>query len=104
MKLLELKKNVKRNLKLIFINSKVIKDNNKINDKKMRDIADQLKTDLPGCGFALLAFDIHNNETCANYVSNVEDDYMIHALEMQLNILKNKKSAKIISVLKSGSN
>lgn len=104
MKLLALKNNVKRNLKLIFINKKVVKANNKLNDQKMRDIADQLKVELPGCGFALLTFDIQNNETCANYVSNIEDDFMIRALETQLNILKNKRSAIITAELKSGSN
>jgi hypothetical protein len=104
MKLIALKNNVKKNLKLIFINSKVVKANNKLSDQKMRDIADQLKSELPGCGFALLAFDVQNNETCANYVSNIEDEFMIQALEVQLNILKSKRASIITPALKSGSN
>jgi len=104
MKLLALKNNVKRNLKLIFINSKVIEANNKINDQKMRDVAAQLKAEMPDCGFALLAFNIQDNQTHANYVSNIEDDFMIKALEVQLNLLKSKRSAAVANALRSGSN
>ena len=90
MTLVALRQKVKRNLELIFINTKVIKAKN-INNQKMLEIADGLRNELPGCGFALLAFDIENNETCSNYVSNVDDEFMINALEMQLSILKSKK-------------
>jgi len=94
MTLVALRHTVKRNLKLIFINAKV--KANKINDKKMLKVADHLKSELPECGFALLAFSIENNETCSNYVSNVDDEFMIKALEMQLNILKARKNGPII--------
>ena len=62
----------------------------------MLEVAECLKTELPGCGFALLAFSIENNETNSNYVSNVDDEFMIKALEMQLAVLKNRKIAPAI--------
>jgi hypothetical protein len=91
MTLVALTQKVKRNLELIFVNTNMIKAK-KINNQKMLEIANSLRAELPGCGFAVLAFNIENNETCSNYVSNVEDEFMINALEMQLTILKNKKA------------
>jgi hypothetical protein len=68
MTLVALTQKVKRNLELIFINTNMIKAK-KINNQKMLEIANNLRAELP---------------------SNVEDEFMINALEMQLTILKNK--------------
>lgn len=68
----------------------------------MLDIADHLKAELPGHGFALLAFHIENGETKSDYVSNVDDAYMIKALEMQLSILKSRQTGPSPAILKSG--
>ena len=81
----------------------MIKASKKISDQKMRDLADQLKVELPGCGFALITFDVVNNETCANYVSNLTDDFMIKALEMQLDTLRKGKETTATGLLNSGS-
>jgi hypothetical protein len=59
-----------------------------INGEKMRELADYIKSNIPGCGFALITFEanrIHN----AHYISNVQDDFMIQTLEKQLKALKN---------------
>lgn len=101
MTLSAIKSRVHRNLSLIFINRKVIKAK-KNNGRKMLDIAEHLKTELPGHGFALLAFHIENGETKSDYVSNVDDAFMIKALEMQLSILKSRQTGPSPAILKSG--
>ncbi|MVN90612.1 hypothetical protein [Mucilaginibacter aquatilis] len=68
----------------------------KINDKKMLELAGRLKKELPDCGFALLAFDVEDNQTVSNYVSNLNDEFMIKALEMQLNMLKSKVRTPVV--------
>jgi hypothetical protein len=68
-------------------------DHKKINNEKMQQIADNLKIQLPGCGFALIAFDIEAGETLGNYVSNVNDEFMIKTLEQQIRILKERSEA-----------
>jgi len=65
-------------------------DHQKINNEKMQQIADNLKIQLPGCGFALIAFDIEEGATLGNYVSNVNDEFMIKTLEQQIYILKER--------------
>lgn len=99
----KVKRTFKNQLQLILSNANVIRASKKINDKKLRDLADQIKTEIPGIGFALLTFDIVNNETCANYISNLTDDFMIKALEIQLETLKKGKADSIIALSQSGS-
>lgn len=98
MRLVELGRTVRRRLELNFMNSKV--KAKKINDNKMLELAGRLKTELPDCGFALLAFDIENGETCSNYVSNLTDEFMIKALEVQLNILKSRNNIPLVLEVK----
>jgi hypothetical protein len=64
------------------------KKSTQINGEKMRELADYIKSNIPGCGFALITFEA-NSINNANYVSNVQDDFMIHTLEKQLKALKN---------------
>lgn len=69
-------------------------DNNKISvdGKTMRELADKLKEQMPGYGFALLVYDFNSGDKIGNYISNVGDDFMIQALECQLDALKKKKT------------
>jgi hypothetical protein len=64
---------------------------NKIDAEKMRNLADNLTREIPNCGFALIVFEPDGNNM-ANYISNVNDDFMIQALEKQLNALKKNKT------------
>jgi hypothetical protein len=64
----------------------------KINNEKMQQLAADLKRELPGCGFALIAFDIEKGATQGNYVSNVNDEFMIKTLEQQIRFLKERSS------------
>jgi hypothetical protein len=64
---------------------------NKIDAEKMRDLADNMKREIPNCGFALIVFQ-PDGDNMANYISNVSDDFMIKALETQLNALKKKQT------------
>jgi hypothetical protein len=63
------------------------KNTTKINGEKMRELADYIKANIPGCGFALIAFEVEGMAN-ANYISNVQDEFMIQTLEHQLNALK----------------
>lgn len=63
-----------------------------IDGNKMRELADQLKAEMPGYGFALLVYDFESNNKIGNYISNVSDDFMIQALESQLNALKRNQT------------
>ncbi|OKS86390.1 hypothetical protein RG47T_1846 [Mucilaginibacter polytrichastri] len=67
------------------------KKTTKINGEKMRQLADYIKTNIPGCGFALIAFEVESIAN-ANYISNVQDDFMIQTLEHQLNAMKTGKT------------
>ena len=60
----------------------------KVDAKKMRDLADNLKQEIPGFGFALIVFDFENGSKIGNYISNMDQDFMIKALENQLESLK----------------
>jgi hypothetical protein len=64
---------------------------NKIDAEKMRDLANNLKGEIPNCGFALLVFQ-PDGDNMVNYISNVSDDFMIKALENQLSALKRKQT------------
>lgn len=64
----------------------------KIDGQKMRDLAEFMKNAIPGCGFALIAFDTESNDGVVNYISNVQDDFMINALQSQLDALKKGKT------------
>lgn len=96
------KKNFKNPLRIVFKKKSVTKKSKNIDDQKMRDVAELLEAQMPGCGFAVFAFDIEDNETCANYVSNIQDDFMINALEVQINLMKSKRAA-LASLYKAGS-
>ena len=61
----------------------------KINGEKMRELADYIKANIPGCGFALIAFEVEGMAN-ANYISNVQDEFMVQTLEHQLNALKSR--------------
>lgn len=63
----------------------------KINGEKMRELADYIKANIPGCGFALIAFEVESIAN-ANYISNVQDEFMIQTLEKQLHALKHGKT------------
>lgn len=67
----------------------------KINNEKMQQIADDLKIQLPGCGFALIALDIEEGATHGKYVSNMNDEFMIKTLEHQIRFLKERSSASL---------
>lgn len=70
-----------------------LKDHKKINNEKMQQVADQVKAQLPGCGFAIIAFDLEEGATRGNYISNVQDEFMIKTLEHQVRILKERSMA-----------
>jgi hypothetical protein len=61
-----------------------------INNNKMLDLADKLRKEIPNCGFALIVLEL-DGENKADYVSNVNDDFMINALEMQLAMMKSRR-------------
>ncbi len=65
--------------------SKAVK---KIDGQTMRDLADGLKKQIPGIGFALIVFDFENESKIGNYISNVQEEFMIKALEHQLDALR----------------
>ena len=66
---------------------------NKVDGKKLRQLADQLKNDLPGnYGFALIVIEVNKEGKHADYISNINDDYMIKTLESHLSALKCKKT------------
>ncbi|WP_342645886.1 hypothetical protein [Mucilaginibacter sp. CSA2-8R] len=67
----------------------------KINSQKMCDLADYLKSAIPGCGFALIAFEVDEYANQGNYISNVQDDFMISTLERQLKVLKAAKTYQL---------
>jgi hypothetical protein len=67
----------------------------KINSQTMCDLADYLKSAIPGCGFALIAFEVDEAANKGNYISNVQDDFMISTLERQLKALKAGRSYKV---------
>lgn len=67
----------------------------KINNQKMCDLADYLKSAIPGCGFALIAFEVDEGANQGNYISNVQDDFMISTLERQLKVLKAGKTYRL---------
>jgi len=60
----------------------------RIDDEKMRQLADNLKELIPGFGFALIVIDFENEKQIGNYISNVRQDFMVKALEQQLQALK----------------
>ncbi|WP_448701376.1 hypothetical protein ACFGVR_04245 [Mucilaginibacter sp. AW1-3] len=64
----------------------------KIDGQKMRELAELMKNIIPGCGFALIAFDTESSDGFVNYISNVEDDFMIKTLQSQLDALKKGKT------------
>lgn len=66
-----------------------LKKNTQITGEKMRELADYIKANIPGCGFALIAFEVEGLAN-ANYISNVQDEFMVQTLEHQLNALKNR--------------
>lgn len=49
----------------------------------MRDLADMVKDEIPGIGFALLVFDF-NEVGMSNYISNARREDMIEALRSTL--------------------
>lgn len=51
-----------------------------VDGQKMRDLADMVKREIPGIGFAILVFDFHK-PGIGNYVSNAEREDMILALK-----------------------
>ena len=57
---------------------------------KMRLIADSIKKQAPGMGFALIAFEF-GKESMANYISNAPRKDMIKALEETLHRWKNNE-------------
>jgi len=67
----------------------------KISNQTMCDLADYLKSAIPGCGFALIAFEVDEAANRGNYISNVQDDFMISTLERQLKVLKAAKTYKM---------
>lgn len=66
--------------------------NTSINGEKMRELADALKAQMPGYGFALLVYDFDSGDKVGNYISNVSDEFMIKALECQLDALRKNKT------------
>lgn len=60
----------------------------KIDGQTMRDLADDLKKQIPGAGFALIVFDLENETKVGNYISNVKEEVMIKVLERQLEALR----------------
>jgi flagellar motor switch protein FliG len=99
----KVKRNFESQLQHILKTANVTETSKKINDQKLRDLADLIKAEIPGSGFAIMTFDIENNQTCANYLSNLTDDFMIKALEMQLENLKRGKTPSPIALQNSGS-
>lgn len=66
------------------------RQNNKIqlDNQKMLEIASYLKGEMPGCGFALIGFELDNGNSIGKYISNVKDEFIVKALESQLQTLK----------------
>lgn len=64
----------------------------KIDGQTMRDLADNLKGQIPGYGFALIVFDFESGSKIGNYISNVDEGFMINALQEQLDALKKGKT------------
>ena len=69
------------------------KPEEKVDGRKLRDLADQLNDGLPpGYGFALIVIEVDEQEKHANYISNIHDDFMIKTLESHLFSLKHKRT------------
>ena len=76
----------------------------KLDGQQMRNLADNLKEQIPGMGFALIVFDFENGLKTGNYISNVEAGFMIKALETQLNSLKNNTAFPTPELLSTANN
>ena len=63
-------------------------DKIKVDNQKMKELADELTTKIPGLGFALIVIDFENEKKTGNYISNVNKGYMVRALENQIIALK----------------
>lgn len=61
-----------------------------IDGSGMRKLANRLKKEIPGLGFALFVFEFHK-PGISNYISNAQRDDMIKALEETLARLKGKQ-------------
>ena len=59
-----------------------------VDGQKMRDLAQGLKKELPGWGFALFVFKFDDGGGMTNYISNAMREDMISAIEEQLASLK----------------
>jgi len=64
-----------------------------IKGQKMRDIADMVKAELNGLGFALIVFEF-NNPSISNYISNANKEDMTQALFEAAFRLKNDEDFK----------
>ena len=51
-----------------------------IGGQEMRDLADKIKKEIPGLGFAIFVFEFHN-PGMSNYISNGQREDMIKALK-----------------------
>lgn len=58
-----------------------------IGGQQMRDLAEKVKKEIPGLGFALLVLEF-NNPVIANYISNSQHKDMIKAMKETIEILE----------------
>lgn len=61
-----------------------------IGGQQMRDLADKIKKEIPGLGFALLVYEF-NNPGIANYISNGQRQDMIKAMKETIERLESNK-------------
>lgn len=59
--------------------------------EKMKSLAEMLKNEIPGCGFALIVLQ-PDGSNVVNYISNVQDEFMINALDIQIDELRKRKT------------
>ena len=61
-----------------------------IGGERMRELADLIKKEIPGLGFALLVYEFGENDALTNYISNSKREDMVLALGEVLERFKNK--------------
>jgi hypothetical protein len=63
-----------------------------IDGVRMRQLAEMIKKEIPGLGFALITFEFIETTAPANYISNAQREDMIKAIEEILDRWKKGKT------------
>lgn len=78
------------NWRILMLNLLRIKMAKQIGGQQMRNLAEKIKKEIPGLGFALLVFEFHT-PGMSNYISNGQREGMIKALKETVERLEKGK-------------